>query len=253
MSSMLNQQYALTKLKAELEGKYRRKCQSCKKFGYLAYNYRNKNKKKKKLISRNKFEVLSSKVIRYGVRKEVRIRRNEMVEKVKCFRCWSVGHFKQKCPNIEVKKKRKWDKKVVYTVSLQKVQQGERPAHPLQKKAQEYSSTWRMPPRSTALEQRKQTTRQKAVTFVEYGGCNYKDTKIHKNQGQEFISSEHLRNVQCSSYLKVWRWKENSVKERGAVNVRCSQCKRKDTVKGISEEDRKKILYPECSTGRKQL
>jgi len=93
MSSMLNQQYTLTKLRVELEGRDGRKCWSYKKFGYLACNCRNKNEKKRKLIPRNKFEVLSSKVMRYGVRKKVRIRRNEIVEEVKCFRYWGIGHF----------------------------------------------------------------------------------------------------------------------------------------------------------------
>ena len=88
MNSMLNQQYTLTKLRAELEGRDGRKCWSCKKFGYLACNYRNKNEKEKgKLIPRNKFEVLLSRVMRCRVREKVRIRRNKMAKKVKCFRC----------------------------------------------------------------------------------------------------------------------------------------------------------------------
>ena len=65
MSSMLNQQHTFTKLRAELEGRDGRKYWSCKKFGYLAHNCRNKNKKKGKPIPKNKFEVLSSRVIRY--------------------------------------------------------------------------------------------------------------------------------------------------------------------------------------------
>jgi len=36
------------------------------------------------------------------------------------------------------------------------------------------------------------------------------------------------------------------------VNVKYSQYGRKNTVKGISEEDRKRILCPECGTRRKQ-
>ena len=95
MSSMLNQQHTFTKLRAELEGRDGRKYWSCKKFGYLAHNCRNKNREeKRKLISRNKFEVLSSRVMKCGVREEVRIRRNETVEEVKCFRYWGVRHFK---------------------------------------------------------------------------------------------------------------------------------------------------------------
>ena len=139
MSNMLNQQCALTKLRAELEGRDRRKCWSCKKFRHLACNCRNKNEKKKgEPIPRNKFEVLSSRVMRCEVREEVRIKRNEMVEEVKCFRCWGVGHFKWECPNIEVEKKRK-EERLVYS---------------LWRKAQEYSSAWGMPQRSAVLEQK---------------------------------------------------------------------------------------------------
>jgi len=43
MSSMLNQQHALTKLRAELEERDEKKCWSCEKFGHLACNCRNKN------------------------------------------------------------------------------------------------------------------------------------------------------------------------------------------------------------------
>ena len=54
-----------------------------------------------------------------------------MVEEVKCFRYWGVGHFKWKYPNIEVEKKRKRDKKAVYTASPQKIQQEKRLVHSL--------------------------------------------------------------------------------------------------------------------------
>ena len=69
--------------------------------------------------------------MRYGVREEVRIRRNEIVEEVKCFRCWGVGHFKWKCPNIKIKRKRKRDEKTVHIASLQKTQQEEKLAYSL--------------------------------------------------------------------------------------------------------------------------
>jgi len=72
-----------------------------------------------------------SRVMRCRVREEVRIRRNEMVEGVKYFRCWSVGHFKWECPNIEVEKKRIRDEEVVHMASLQKVQQRKRLVHSL--------------------------------------------------------------------------------------------------------------------------
>ena len=102
------------------------------------------------------------------------------------------------------------------------------------------------------MEQRGWTTKWKIVIFVEYKGYNYKDTKIQENQGQEFVLEEHLRNVWCSSCLKAWRWRENTAREREAVNIKCSWCRRKDTVEKISKEDRKKILCPEYRTGRKQ-
>jgi len=132
---MLNQQHVFTKLRAELKGRDRRKYWSCKKFGHLVHNCRNKNeKKKKKPISRNKFEVLLSKVMRYRVKEEVRIRRNETVEEVKCFRCWGIEHFKWECSDIKVEKKRKRDKEVIYVASLQKAQQEERPVYFLWRK-----------------------------------------------------------------------------------------------------------------------
>ena len=89
------------------------------------------------------------------MREKVKIKRNEIVEKVKCFRCWSVRHFKWECPNIEVEKKRKRDEEAAHMASLQKAQQGERLAHSLWRKVQKYSSTWRIPLRSTVLEQRR--------------------------------------------------------------------------------------------------
>jgi len=62
-----------------------------------------------------------------------------------------------------------------------------------------------MPPRSTILEQRGWMTKWEVVTFVEYGGCNYKGTKIHKNQRQRFVSGKQLRNVWYRSCLKAWK------------------------------------------------
>jgi len=61
----------LTKLRAKLERREERKYFDYKRFGYLACNCRNKNEEKKgKPIPRNKFEVLLSRVMRYGVREK---------------------------------------------------------------------------------------------------------------------------------------------------------------------------------------
>jgi len=88
---------------------------------------------------------------------------------------------------------------------------------------------------------------------VECGGCNYKDTKTYKNQGQGFIPGEQLRNVWYDSCLKAWKWKRDMAEKREAVDIKYSQCRRKNIVEGIPEKDRKKILCPEYGTGRKQL
>jgi len=51
MSSILNQQCALTKLRAEIEGKEGRRYWEYRKFEHLVHNYRNKKEKAKgKLI-----------------------------------------------------------------------------------------------------------------------------------------------------------------------------------------------------------
>jgi len=42
ISSMLNQKQTLTKLRAELKGEKGRNCWSCKRFGHVAHNCRNK-------------------------------------------------------------------------------------------------------------------------------------------------------------------------------------------------------------------
>ena len=96
-------------------------------------------------------------------------------------------------------------------------------------------------------------TKWEVVTFVECKGYNYKDTKIYKNQGQGFISGEQLRNIQYNSCFKAWKWREDTAGEKGAVVVKCSQCRRKDIVEKILEKFRKKILCPEYRMEKKQL
>jgi len=51
---------------------------------------------KGKPIPQNKFEVIASRVMQYRVREKVKVRRQEIIEeeKVKCFRCWRIGHYK---------------------------------------------------------------------------------------------------------------------------------------------------------------
>ena len=95
MGGILNQWHAFAKLRAEIEGREESVCWRYKRFRYLAYNYRNKKGEEKgRLIPQNKFEVIASKVMQCGVREEVKVRRQEIIEEVKCFRYWGVGHLK---------------------------------------------------------------------------------------------------------------------------------------------------------------
>jgi len=91
----------------------------CKKFRYLAHNCRNKREgEKRMLVPQNRFEALSSRVMRYGVeirrqrederesvvqttalpkvqlKKELAcsIRRNAQENKIRYFECEGVGH-----------------------------------------------------------------------------------------------------------------------------------------------------------------
>jgi len=62
---MLNQKHTLAKLRAELEERKGKRCFSCKRFGHLACNCRNKGEKgKRTLVPQNRFEVLLSRVMR---------------------------------------------------------------------------------------------------------------------------------------------------------------------------------------------
>ena len=133
MSGLLNQKYALTKLRAELEERKERMCWYCRKFGHLAHNCRNKRGETKgKPILQNKFEMIASKVIQYRVREKVKVRRQEIVEEVKYFRYWEVGHYKWKYPNIE--KRRRNREEAACVARLQKAQQERRLGHPIWKK-----------------------------------------------------------------------------------------------------------------------
>jgi len=61
---MLNQWCALAKLRVEIKERKRRVYWGYKRFGHLAYNYRNKKGEEKgRLIPQNKIEVIASRVM----------------------------------------------------------------------------------------------------------------------------------------------------------------------------------------------
>ena len=68
MSDLLKQQCSFAKLRKKLEERKEKLCRHYKGFGHLAQNYRNREGEEKgKAIPQNKFEVLSSQVMQYGV------------------------------------------------------------------------------------------------------------------------------------------------------------------------------------------
>jgi len=97
MSNLLKEKCSLTKLRKELEGRRGKLCFSCKGFGHLARNSRNKREEEKgTVIPQNKFKVLRSRIMQYGV--ERRIIRKVGVVEVECFKCRNKGHKCKECP-----------------------------------------------------------------------------------------------------------------------------------------------------------
>ena len=120
MSNMLKQRCSLTKLREELERRKRKLYFSCKKFGHLAQNCRNKKEAGREvMIPQNKFKVLSSKVIQCRV-KEKKIRRQEEARRVECFKYVEEEHKCRECPLWKGMKERQVEKKTVHVTMPQK-------------------------------------------------------------------------------------------------------------------------------------
>ena len=130
LSNLLKEKHALTKLRIELEGRKGKLCRSCKGFGHLARNCRNKREEGIGATTpQNKFEVLRSRVMQCGV--EERVVRSIKMEAVRCFKCGEEGHKCRRCP-LWKKEKR------VARPKEGKAHQGERkPVHPEKEKVQE--------------------------------------------------------------------------------------------------------------------
>jgi len=135
MSNLLKEKHALAKLRAELEERQEKLCYGCKKFRYLVYNCRNRREgEKKTLIPQNRFEVLSSRVMRCGI--EIRRQERDRKEEEKticCSKCKEEGHQWKEC--LERRKERR--ERVVQVVIPQKVQLQKELVRSISRNAQE--------------------------------------------------------------------------------------------------------------------
>jgi len=105
ISSLLKEKRTLAKLREELEGRKGKLCRCCKGFGHLARNCKKlKEGVEGTVVPRNKFEVLRSRVMQYGV--EERVVRNVRMVVVRCFKCGKERHKYRECPLWEKKVKR---------------------------------------------------------------------------------------------------------------------------------------------------
>jgi len=97
MSNLLKEKHSLAKLREKLEERRGKLCFSCKGFGHLARNCKNKREKEKgTVIFQNKFKVLKSRIMQCRVERRM-IRRVKVVE-VGCFKCREKRHKYKECP-----------------------------------------------------------------------------------------------------------------------------------------------------------
>jgi len=97
LSNLLREKCTLTKLRVELEGRKGKLYRSCKGFGHLVRNCRNRRREEKGAeMPQNKFEVLRSQVMQCGVKE--RVIRNIRMEAIRYFKCGEEGHKCRWCP-----------------------------------------------------------------------------------------------------------------------------------------------------------
>jgi len=143
------------------------------------------------------------------VKGEVEIKRQEMVEGVKCFRYWEGEHYKWECPNIEVERKRRREEKAAHVVRPQKAQQGGKPACPNWEKVQEYCRVENVPENAQLLELG-WITKEVIVTYIECRWCRKKGMYREDNRGQGVLKGRKLEEAEWYGCPKQRRKEENT-------------------------------------------
>jgi len=200
LSSLLKEKRALTKLRVELEGRKGKLYRSCKGFGHLARNCRNRKEGEKGVeMPQNKFEVLRSRVMQCGV--EERVVRSMRTAVVKCFRCGEEGH---KCRVCSKKEKRvvcpREGKAHQEEKKLRKVEESEA-ARPIRGEAQQEwrRSSWEVlrkraewyyrpiVPQDAELWELGWRGQGAVVTYLKYSRCGEGGCHVEDDQGQGVV------------------------------------------------------------------
>jgi len=137
--------------------------------------------------------------MRCGLRREVKVRRQEVVEEVQCFRYRRTGHCKWECLNITVKKEKRRQEGAVCPIEG-KAQQWEKArkrelVHPNWEKIQEYCEMKNVLEDTRPLELG-WMTEEVIVTYIECRWCRKKGIYREDNIEQEVLKERKLEEAE---------------------------------------------------------
>ena len=143
--------------------------------------------------------MLASRVMRCGLRREVKVRRQEVVEEVQCFRYRGTGHCKWECLNIAVKKEKRRQEGAVCPIEgkaqqWEKARKGEL-VHPNWEKIQEYCEMKNVLEDTRPLELG-WMTEEVIVTYIECRWCRKKGIYREDNIEQEVLKERKLEEAE---------------------------------------------------------